>query len=241
MSETEPVSLEKLSKQMLGQISDFRAEVAEETKVRTRAQELIYQLLDEAAKYLFEETLSDQLINSADYKIQMAKQKFAEAQKQRLPLALVIGMWMLAALGISGYLIAVRELLPSLSDMPIAQLMLGAVIWGTVGAAIDGLRELHTRYARQELDPNRAIWYFAHPIVGAGLGAIIFLVVFAGLLSVGQTQILPDGTDVGGFNPAIVFLLSALVGFEEQSVIRYLRDTIRHIFRIEEKEPHEGG
>lgn len=241
MSETEPVSLEKISKQMLGQISDFRAEVAEETKVRTRAQELIYQLLDEAAKYLFEETLSDQLINSADYKIQMAKQKFAEAQKQRLPLALVIGMWMLAALGISGYLIAVRGLLPSLSDMPIAQLMLGAVIWGTVGAAIDGLRELHTRYARQELDPNRAIWYFAHPIVGAGLGAIIFLVVFAGLLSVGQTQILPDGTDVGGFNPAIVFLLSALVGFEEQSVIRYLRDTIRHIFRIEEKEPHEGG
>jgi len=241
MSETESVSLEKLSKQMLKQMSDFRAEVAKETKVRTRAQELIYQLLDEAAEYLFKENLSDQLINSADYKMQMAKQKFAEAQKQKLPLALLISLWMLAALGISGCIIADCGLLPSLSDMPINQLMLGAVIWGTVGAAIDGLRELHTRYARQELDPNRAIWYFAHPIVGAGLGAIIFLVVFAGLLSVGQTQILPSGTDEGGFNPAIVFLLAALVGFEEQSVIRYLRDTVRHIFRIEEKEPHEGG
>lgn len=241
MAEAKPVNLEQIRRRMLRQINNFRADVSKETKVRTRAQELIFQLLDEAVRYLLEETLSDRSINSADSKIQLAKHRYAEAKKQRLPLAVGIGIWMLIALGISAYFIEGWNLLPRLADMPITQLTLGAVIWGTVGAAIDGLRELHTRYARQELDPNRVIWYFAHPIIGAGLGAIIFLVVFAGLLSVGQTQILPTGTDMGGFNPAIVFLLAALVGFEEQSVIRYLRDTVKHIFRIDEGEPHEGG
>lgn len=112
-------------------------------------------------------------------------------------------------------------------------ILFGAVLWGLVGASLDGLRELHTRVARQELDPNREVWYLAHPVLGAGLGGILFLLVSAGLLATGQ--------DVGEFNPSLPLILAALAGFEQQYIIRYLRDTVRQMLRIEVKSPDERG
>jgi hypothetical protein len=68
------------------------------------------------------------------------------------------------------------------------------------------------------------------------LGAILFLLVFAGLLAVGQAE----GT-AGGFNPSLPFVLSALAGFEQKNVIWYLPDTIAQILHISERNPHEAG
>jgi len=125
--------------------------------------------------------------------------------------------------------------------MTVQYILLGSVGWGLLGSSLDGLRELHTRYARQELDPNRAFWYFAHPVIGAGLGGILFLLIFAGLLAVGQTDILPQAEGaVDGFNPSLPFVLAALAGFEQKNVIWYLRDTITQILHISERDPHEA-
>lgn len=79
-------------------------------------------------------------------------------------------------------------------------------------------------------------------LIGAGLGGILFLLIFAGLLAVGQTEILPptEGT-VGGFNPSLPFVLAALAGFEQKNIIQYLRDTIIKVLNISEPEPHEAG
>ena len=111
--------------------------------------------------------------------------------------------------------------------------LFGSVLWGTLGAASDGLRELHTRLARQELDPIRFAWYLAHPIIGTVIGGILFLLVSGGLLVTGQ--------DVGEFNPSLPLVLAALAGFEQQDIIRYLRTTIRRILRIEGRSYEEEG
>lgn len=79
------------------------------------------------------------------------------------------------------------------------------------------------------------------PLTGAGLGGIIFLLIFAGLLAVGQTEILPPAEGTGGFNPSLPFVLSALAGFEQKNIIQYLRDTIIKVLNISEREPHEAG
>ncbi len=68
-----------------------------------------------------------------------------------------------------------------------------------VGSSTYGLRELHTRVARQELDVNRLVWYLAHPLIGAALGGILFFVVYAGLLA------LTEG--VVSYNPALVYAI----------------------------------
>ena len=49
------------------------------------------------------------------------------------------------------------------------------------------------------------------------------------------------GQDVDDFNPSLPLILAALTGFEQQTVIQYLRDTIKQILRIEERNPNEGG
>ncbi len=140
---------------------------------------------------------------------------------------------MIIFIGAGAWAIYEGEFWPKAAEAAGRDILFGAVLWGIVGAAIDGLRELHTRLARQELDPDRLAWYLAHPLIGAGLGGILFLLVSAGLLTTGQ--------DVGNFNPSLPLILAALAGFEQQNVIRYLRDTIRQLLRIEERGPDEGG
>lgn len=69
-----------------------------------------------------------------------------------------------------------------------------------------------------------------------GLGAIVFLLVFAGLLAVGQAE-----ATASGFNPSSPFVLCALAGFEQKNIMWYLQDTIAQMLRISEHEPYEAG
>ena len=144
---------------------------------------------------------------------------------------------MIVFIGIGAWWIGDKELWPKLGDIPVECILLGSVLWGMLGAAVDGLREVHTRLARQELDPNRLGWYFAHPIIGAGIGGILFLIISGGLLITVR--------NLDEYNPSLPLLLSALAGFEQQHVIRYLRDLVRNILRIEESSeessPDEWG
>ena len=230
---------ERFKQVIFGEIAAIRKDVGENPRIRARAQERVYKLLDEAAEIL-DKKPSYRSLNLASIKVKLARQRFREADNQKSWLAIVIAIWMIAALGIAVFYILTMKLCPGTKDLPLDMVLMGTVFWGAGGAAIDGLRELHTRFARQELDPNRILWYIAHPLIGAGLGAIVFLLVLTGLLSTGQTEVLPGGTD-GGFNASIALLLAALVGFEEESVIMYLRDTVRTIFRVKESSPVEGG
>lgn len=230
-------------KEILHDIKDVRDKVGKDPRIRTRAQERVYELLDEAMKIVEEDKTqhSFRSLNNASLKVKMAEQRFIEAITQKRWLATVIAIWILVALGVAAWLIFSNKLWPTAQSMPLNQVLLGAVLWGVAGAGIDGLRELHTRFARQELDPNRSLWYFAHPLIGAGLGGIIFLLAMTGLLTAGQTQVLSAVESAGGFNPTLVLLLAALIGFEEETVIRYLRETVRQVFRVPEVGPTEGG
>ena len=236
-----PNNLKQLQIEMLEQIKNYRADIAKDAKVRTRAQEIICQYLDKASEYLLVGAATNRTINAATNQFNIAQTRYSLAINQRWSWALSISFGMIVIIAASITTIVMLELVPNLKDMAVHTILLGSVIWGTLGAAIDGLREIYTRFARQEFDPNRIFWYIAHPFMGAGLGAIIFLFVFAGLLSVGQLQIIPTTTETGGFNPSVVFLLAIFAGFEEQTATIYIRDTVRLIFRREGTAPHEEG
>ena len=155
-------------------------------------------------------------------------------------MALVLALWMVISLAVAALLIFRKSLWPRMETTPTSDIVIGAALWGIAGASIDGLRELHTRSAAQQFELSRMLWYWAHPIIGGGLGAIVFLVVIAGLLTTGQNQVLTS--DGGGFNATLPYLLAALVGFEEETVIRYLRRTVRQIFQVSTSvSDDEGG
>ena len=224
--------LSRAKTELLKEIEEVRSQIKQKEKIGLRAQEDIFGLLDKAFECL-ENDDNDRLRNEAACKISMARQRVAQAERQKRWLAIPIGVWMLIFIGIGAWAIYEGEFWPKTAETAGRDILFGAVIWGLVGATIDSLRELHTRLARQELDPDRLAWYLVHPLIGAGLGGILFLLVSAGLLTTGQ--------DVGDFNPSLPLILAALAGFEQQNIIRYLRDTIRQILRIEERSPDEGG
>lgn len=233
----------KLTKESIyREIEQIRSEMSADRNLRIRAQMEIFKRLEEALNCL-EESESESALNKAAFKVALARSRQMQANNQKIWLSIVICTWGMMTLAVSVFAIIQWELWPQVAKMAFRSILIGSAAWGLLGSSIDALRELHTRYARQELDPNRIFWYIAHPVIGAGLGGILFLLIFAGLLAVGQNEILPQatGTAEGGFNPSLPFVLAALAGFEQKNVIWYLRDTISQILHISEREPHEAG
>ena len=232
---------EKLTKEaLLCEIEKVRSEMQSDDRLHMRAQKDIFEFLEEALEHLGEEE-SESSLNKAAFKVTLAHCRRRQAHNQKNWLALSIFFWGIIAFLLSAWTIYEWRLWPLTKEMAVQYILLGSVVWGLLGSSLDMLRELHTRFARQELDPYRIYWYFAHPLIGAGLGGIIFLLIFAGLLAVGQTEILPLAEGTGGFNPSLPFVLSALAGFEQKNIIQYLRDTIIKVLNISEREPHEAG
>lgn len=239
MMQTKKTSDRLTKERLLSEIEKMRSEIQKDSRIRMPTQKEIFELLGEALEYMEED--SEISLSRATFTIAMARRRRMQATNQKSWLAIVICIWTATALAFSVFAIIKWQLWPQAAEMAAQRLLLGSVIWGLLGSSLDGLRELHTRYARQELDPNRGFWYFAHPLIGAGLGSILFLLIFAGLLAVGRTEILPQTEGAGGFNPSLPFVLAALAGFEQKSVIRSLRDTIIKILNISEREPYEAG
>lgn len=224
---------ETKKQKILAEINELRSEVGDNKKIWLRAQEDIFDVLDNATKELYEDS-SELSLYQVGSKISMARKRYFQAGNQKLWLPLFIGIWTLAFFAVAAWIISEGEFWPKAIAAEAWQILFGAVLWGLIGATTDAFRELHTRVARQELDPNRLAWYLAHPLIGAGLGGILFLLVSAGLLVTGQ--------EVGEFNPSLPLILGALAGFEQRNIIRYLRDTIKKILGItDEKVVDEGG
>ncbi len=204
-------------------------EVVADRRVKARAQSEIQQMLADALQGLESQPPN---LNGATLKLRTASQRYQEATNQNPWLAVFIAAWMAASLGAAAWFIFQEELWPSARTVSARDIVSGATLWGVAGASIDALRELHTRSARQQFEPTRFLWYLAHPIIGGGLGAIVFLLVLAGLLTTGQNQVLTSTESGGGFNATLPYLFAALVGFEEETLITYLRHTVRQIFQV---------
>ena len=86
--------------------------------------------------------------------------------------------------------------------------------------------------ARQQLDPNRCAWYATHPLIGAGVGGILFLLVYSGLLVTGQQ---------GPFNPSVPFVLAACAGLEQTYVVGFLREFLKKRLKDVDQAPEELG
>ena len=222
--------------EILSEINDLRSDVSSNPKIRLRAQAEIFEILDKTVEDLDKDG-SDVTLHKAASKVNMARKRASQAEslERLLPwLPIGIGLFLGGVLGFAAWAIINYEL-PLIPVPPESwlKILLGAVLWGAVGSSTDGLRELHTRVARQELDVNRLGWYLAHPIIGAALGGILFFVVYAGLLALTE-----DGVS---YNPALIYALAALAGFGQRQAIEYLRETLANMLHLQKEVPDEGG
>lgn len=221
--------------QILDEIYDLRSKVSNNVKIRLPVQEDIFEILDKTVEDLNKD-MSEVLVHQTASKINMVRKRAAQAenQSQLLPwLPLVISLFLSVVLGLATWAIIKYESLLFSATPSWSYIILGAVLLGAVGSAADGFRELHTRIARQELELNRLTWYLFHPLIGAVLGGILFMVIYAGLLALTE--------DEASYRPALVYAVAALTGFGQRQVIQYFRETLADMLRIKREVPEEAG
>ncbi|NVM23864.1 MAG: hypothetical protein HWN68_19050 [Desulfobacterales bacterium] len=111
---------------------------------------------------------------------------------------------------------------------------LACALWGVMGGVVDALFALHTHFANQRFDLRYRAWYILHPILGLSLGAVVFLVIQAGLLVVSGAA-LKEGTAGAGLVGATTFpiVVAFLAGFKQSTMYEFLSRVVRSIFQSE--------
>ncbi len=110
--------------------------------------------------------------------------------------------------------------------------LLGSMTWGGLGGVIGAWLSLIKHISKdQDFDRQHLLWYINSPVMGIGVGAVIFVVLRAGLLSItGPAQEINS--------PLVIYLLAWLSGFQ-QNVFTDLIKRVLQVFKIEEEKEAE--
>jgi hypothetical protein len=110
----------------------------------------------------------------------------------------------------------------------------GSMAWGCLGGVIGAWYALVKHIARdQDFDPQHRMWYFNSPLMGIGVGAVVFAILRAGLLSV-------TGPGQSIASPFIIYIIAWLAGYQH-NVFTDLVQRILKVFKIEEETKVEGA
>ena len=112
--------------------------------------------------------------------------------------------------------------------------LLGSMTWGGLGGVIGAWLSLIKHISQdQDFDRQHTLWYINSPVMGIGMGAVIYLILRAGLLSL-------SGPGEAINSPLIIYLLAWLAGYQ-QNVFTDIIKRLLQVFKIEEeKEPAEA-
>jgi|GEM_PF-653641 len=65
-----------------------------------------------------------------------------------------------------------------------AWVCLACALWGGIGGVVDAFFSQHRHFADQDFDKSYWPWYYTHPVLGLSMGAVVYLIIQAGLLTV---------------------------------------------------------
>ena len=118
------------------------------------------------------------------------------------------------------------------------------MIWGGIGGAIGSLYVLRTYVSRREFDREYNIHYWAHPIMGAVLGAIVYFLFVGGFFVVGaisQTETLPNpAQQVLTATSPLLILIALAFGLVQQEAYKMLYRILMAVTGSAKKEEHKA-
>lgn len=184
------------------------------------------------------EAYNKQDVATAEYYAEMVDAKLRRSaqsmQASRSPAVWLLWLWELAMLTLSGALIAITYV-PNLTlfGLPVAAdfiILMRAIGWGGIGGVIGALYNLPWFIQFREYDPAYNMNYFARPLQGLLIGAILFLISQAGILAGGSSApVAPGEVPVG---PVFLYVIAALAGFKQEYVYEFFDNILKTIFRI---------
>jgi hypothetical protein len=105
--------------------------------------------------------------------------------------------------------------------------LLGSMVWGGLGGVIGAWLSLIRHISKdQDFDRQHTMWYINSPVMGIGVGAVIYLILRAGLLSI-------TGPNQDITSPLIIYLLAWLAGYQ-QNVFTGIVKRMLKVFEIED-------
>jgi hypothetical protein len=121
--------------------------------------------------------------------------------------------------------------------------ILTCAIWGGIGGVIDALIALNSHFTNQDFDDQYEYWYYLHPFIGMSLGAIIYLVLQAGLATISNSNTAAgNGTStiqvgITAFSISVAFL----AGFKQNAAIEFLSRVVKSVFQKEDSEDKKSS
>ncbi len=196
---------------------------------------------------------ANNLINTASQdkcaiigKFDKVKQRLIRAYDSREDHPLFFGLitlWNLSLLFLFVYCIVVYTLVPGQSRLEnTAFVCLACAIWGGIGGIVDAFLAMHTHIAKQDFDRQYMPWYYLHPFLGLSMGAVVYLILQAGLLAVSgvplqeaatanATAISSEGTVLNKIGvTALPIALAFLAGFRQRTAVDFFTRIITSIF-----------
>lgn|GEM_PF-3784332 len=148
----------------------------------------------------------------------------AEVTRSLRYISLLAGGIAVAALAVHALLLYYQEVGTggSISPMERTAIYIGmalvAGLWGALGSCVAALIDIGQNYMKGTLTDSMLVDHSTKPLRGAFVGAVVFLLVQAGLLNVQD-----DGTALGEQRSLIIFALAALSGFYEDGFMAKTR------------------
>lgn len=86
--------------------------------------------------------------------------------------------------------------------------LFGSMVWGGIGGVIGALLPLIQHFSQdQDFDEHHKWWYLTSPPTGMAMGALVFLFLRTGLLSISGA-----GSDIA--SPIIIYITASLAGYQ---------------------------
>ncbi|MGD1119387.1 MAG: hypothetical protein ABR886_07860 [Dehalococcoidales bacterium] len=188
-------------------------------------------LLDDARSLLQAVSID---VNAVLSKFGKVKQRLIQAYESRS--AWPTWFWILMGanllyLALIGVFIGWKMLIPGQGNLgSTAYVCLACALWGGFGGVVDAFFALHTHFSSQDFDRQYRPWYFLHPLLGLSLGAVIFLVLQAGLMAVSDTSLKEVKNSPVGVT-ALPIALAFLAGLKQNAAIEFLGRVVKSMFQ----------
>ena len=112
---------------------------------------------------------------------------------------------------------------PTVLDSRVLLIPGWAYLWGSIGGVLQGFWRLWQHVSDRILRKHWITWYMLLPIIGAILGALTYLIFFAGFITAtGETEIKSE---------FIIMLLCAIAGFSSKWAVQLL-DKLTTILQV---------
>jgi hypothetical protein len=184
----------------------------------------IHERLKEAKDNLEDEKFSESMVNTSAARLLYLKALFSKSWKWRFVNLYAGPVWIymtaFLVLVLAFYIYLIDKYFEDIHGVD--QAAIHAVTWGCIGGILRGMWYLKDKVSEREYKNSWWIYFLSVPFLGGIFGAIVYLVIIAGLLSLGVGQNNDQGLPQIN-RPLVIVPIAALAGFNWEWSVRIFK------------------